>query len=104
MSRLLTLLAALWVTGLVAGAPPEPAGKAEKPVRVALFAGGGASKTKGPAAFAVEKTPGFEVRLVTGEDIRAGALKDFRVLIQPGGSGSGHRRRLRRTRDSSGSG
>jgi putative intracellular protease/amidase len=100
MRRLLALLATVCVTGIVAAsaAPPEPAVppalKTEKPVRVAVFAGAGASKTKGPAAEAVEKTPGFEVQLVTGEDIRAGKLKDFRVLIQPGGSGSGQAKDL----------
>ncbi|MDY3551526.1 BPL-N domain-containing protein [Gemmata sp. JC717] len=72
----------------VSFAQSEPPAKGDKPVRVAVFAGGGAAKTKGPAAAAVEKTPGFEVTLVTGEDIRAGALKDVRVLIQPGGSGA----------------
>ena len=89
MPRSFVLFAALLVAGGAAPAdPPARPAKEAKPVRVAVFAGGGAAKTKGPAAKAVEATPGFEVELVTGADIRAGKLKDFRVLIQPGGSGS----------------
>ncbi len=45
----------------VSFAQSEPPAKGDKPVRVALFAGGGAAKTKGPAAAAAEKTSGIEV-------------------------------------------
>lgn len=88
MPRSLLVLAALFAFAVAAARSEPPAAATDKRVRVALFAGGGAAKTKGPAASAVEKTPGFEVELVTGADIRAGKLKDFQVLIQPGGSGS----------------
>jgi hypothetical protein len=98
LRRLLFPLAVLFGAGLFGGSarsePPAKADKAEKPVKVALFADAGAAKTKGPAADAVEKTPGFEVQLVTGEDIRAGKLKEFRILIQPGGSGSAQAKTL----------
>jgi putative intracellular protease/amidase len=91
MRRPLLLLAAVVAAAPLAARQPA---SSETPVRVAVFAGEGARKTKGPAAEAVERVPGFEVRLVTGEDIRAGKLKDFRVLIQPGGSGSGQAKDL----------
>ncbi len=90
MRRPLLLLAAVVAATPLAAVVAAPAA----PIRVAVFADGGARKTKGPAAEAVERVPGFEVRLVTGEDIRAGKLKDFRVLIQPGGSGSGQAKAL----------
>jgi hypothetical protein len=97
MVRSLLLSALLATFGPALAAPPDaPAkgDKAEKPVRVALYADAGAAKTKGPAFNAVEGTPGFACELVTAEDIRGGKLKDFRVLIQPGGSGGGQAKAL----------
>lgn len=92
--RALLLVTFVALGALAPAGRSEPPAKADKPVRVALYADAGAAKTKGPAAEAVEKTPGFEVTLVTAEDIRAGKLKDFRVLIQPGGSGGGQAKAL----------
>ncbi|HEY1187476.1 MAG TPA: BPL-N domain-containing protein [Gemmata sp.] len=95
MMRTLPLFIALVTLGAVApAARTEPPAGTEKPVRVALYADAGAAKTKGPVAEAVEKTPGFAVELVTAEDIRNGKLKDFRVLIQPGGSGGAQAKSL----------
>ena len=95
MPRCLLLFVAICTAGsLAAQQPGPPAAPQEKPVRVALYADAGASKKKGPAFEAVQKTPGFEAQLVTAEDIRAGKLKDFRILIQPGGSGSGQAKAL----------
>lgn len=71
--------------------PPATSGK---PVRVALYADGGAAKTKGPVAAVVESTPGFTVELVTAEQTREGKLKDYRIVIQPGGSGSAQAKAL----------
>jgi glutamine amidotransferase-like uncharacterized protein len=62
---------------------------ATKPIRVALYADSGAAKTGSPKVKeSLPKEEGFDLQLVTAEQIRAGALKDFDVLIQPGGSGS----------------
>lgn len=77
--------------GIVGAAPPATAdvGVAAKPIRVALYADGGASKTGSPKVKeSLPNEQGFELRLVTSEQIRDGVLKDFDVLIQPGGSGS----------------
>ncbi len=69
--------------------------KAEKPVRVACSPTPGPREEEGRPPSAVEKAPGLRSSgLVTGEDIRAGKLKDFRVLIQPGGSGSAQAKAL----------
>jgi glutamine amidotransferase-like uncharacterized protein len=58
-------------------------------VRVAIYADEGASKEGSPEVkkclAAAER---FEVKTVTAEKIRGGALDKFDVLIQPGGSGS----------------
>lgn len=95
MLRSLALSVIVLTIGTLTAAPPEaPAPKKVDPVRVALYADDGAAKTKGPTYKAVEGTPGFAVELVTAEDIRAGKLKDFRVLIQPGGTGGGQAKAL----------
>jgi len=70
-------------------APAQADGRVQKPVRVAVFAGEGARKTKGEVSAVIEKIPGFETELVTAADIRAGKLKQFQILLHPGGSGSG---------------
>ncbi|CAN5219055.1 BPL-N domain-containing protein [soil metagenome] len=60
----------------------------KKKIRIAVFAGEGAAKTRGPLTKSIDKFPAFETELVTAADIRTGKLKDFKILIQPGGSGS----------------
>jgi glutamine amidotransferase-like uncharacterized protein len=65
----------------------EPA--APKTVRVAIYADEGASKSGSPhVQKCLPAEAGFEVKTVTAEEIRNGALHKFDVLIQPGGSGS----------------
>jgi glutamine amidotransferase-like uncharacterized protein len=60
-----------------------------KTIRVAIYADAGASKTGSPQLKAsLPKEKGFELELVTAEQIRGGALDEFDVLIHPGGSGS----------------
>jgi glutamine amidotransferase-like uncharacterized protein len=60
-----------------------------RPIRVALYADAGAAKTGSPKVKAsLPKEEGFELKLVSAEEIRNGALDDVDVLIQPGGSGS----------------
>ncbi len=69
--------------------------KAMKPIRVALYADGGASKKGSPKVKeSLPKEKGFELQIVTAEEIRGGALDNFNVLIQPGGSGSGQAKAL----------
>jgi hypothetical protein len=63
---------------------------AAQPLRVALYddvgsAGKGVPKMKEHLA----KVPAMKLTVVKGEDIRAGALKDFDVVLFTGGSGSG---------------
>jgi glutamine amidotransferase-like uncharacterized protein len=57
------------------------------PVEVALFAGDGVSG-RGPAMLAktFAETPDLRLTKVTADDIRAGKLAGYRVLIQPGGA------------------
>jgi glutamine amidotransferase-like uncharacterized protein len=60
-----------------------------KPIRVAIYADAGATPKGVPE---VEKclpaSKGFQVKSITAEQIREGALKNFDVLITPGGSAS----------------
>src|SRR5215210_6232338 len=62
---------------------------ATKSVRVAIFSDAGATKA---GVTRVEnclpESQGFEAKAITAEQIRSGALKDFDVLIHPGGSAS----------------
>lgn len=87
MSRSLALLVvALFACSMLAAAEPK---KSAAPIRVAIYddAGGGG---KGPANLERCLTPkaGFTTQRVTAGDIRAGVLKDFDVVVMPGGSGS----------------
>ncbi len=81
-SRLLIFALAVFASGAALAA--------SGPLRVALYddagsAGKGVPKVKEH----LEKSPGMKVTIVKGEDIRAGVLKDFDVVIFTGGSGSG---------------
>lgn len=60
-----------------------------RPVRVAIYADAGASK-KDPnqVKHRLPQSLGFDVANMTADQIRAGALSDFDVLVHPGGSGS----------------
>ncbi len=83
---------ALVVAALQSAACPElraadPA--ARKPIRVALYADAGAAKEGSPhIKKSLPVDQGFDLKLVSAEEIRRGALDPFDVLIQPGGSGS----------------
>lgn len=87
MRRSLSLIALFLCGGFAVAEPPAK-------VRVAVFAGEGAAKTRGPVCEGIDKIPGYETTLVTAADIRAGKLKEFKVLVQPGGSGSGQAKDL----------
>src|SRR5215212_3665727 len=62
---------------------------APKTIRVAIFSDAGVTKA---GVTQVERclpeSQGFETKPITAEQIRGGALKDFDVLIHPGGSAS----------------
>jgi glutamine amidotransferase-like uncharacterized protein len=62
---------------------------APKTIRVAIFSDAGVTKA---GVTQVERclpeSQGFEAKLITAEQIRDGALKDFDVLIHPGGTAS----------------
>jgi hypothetical protein len=86
------LQVAVALTLAIAALPPPASWAADSPppLRVALYddagsAGRGVPKMKEHLA----KVPAMKLTLVKGEDIRAGVLKDFDVVIFTGGSGSG---------------
>jgi glutamine amidotransferase-like uncharacterized protein len=63
--------------------------------RVAIFSGEGVSKND-PAQIkaCLPKAEGFDVKLITAKEVRDGVLKNFDVVIHPGGSGSGQAKAL----------
>jgi hypothetical protein len=69
---------------------------AHKMLRMAFYQGPGAALDAGksPAMRAFQKDPNLTVKIVSPEDIRAGKLADFDVLVQSGGSGGGQGRAL----------
>ncbi len=63
--------------------------EAAKKIRVAIYADAGATPKDVPQVErCLPASQGFEVKPITAEQIRGGALKDFDVLIHPGGSAS----------------
>ena len=61
----------------------------EPVVRVAVYEGGGVGASADKLIAAIEsRGPRFRVSRISSTDISAGGLKDFDVLVQPGGSGS----------------
>lgn len=74
----------------VASAPAKPAsekGGAAR-IRVAIYDDAGATSSKEKFIVATEKSNRFEVVRLKAEGIRAGKLKDFQVVVHPGGSSS----------------
>jgi CubicO group peptidase (beta-lactamase class C family)/glutamine amidotransferase-like uncharacterized protein len=67
-----------------------PAAIAEKPVRVAVFQGDGVGPSAEDLISALENTGSTELAVsrISAEQIRAGELPEFDVLVHPGGSGS----------------
>jgi len=63
---------------------------ATEPLRVALYDDAGSTGKGVPRMKEhVGKVPSMRLTVVKGEDIRAGVLKDFEVVVFTGGSGSG---------------
>jgi glutamine amidotransferase-like uncharacterized protein len=80
---LLIVLVPIQCTSIAAGTRPA------KRIRVAIYADAGATKTDVPQVeHCLPASNGFEVKAMTAEQIRSGALKDFDVLIHPGGAAS----------------
>ncbi len=62
---------------------------APKTIRVAIFSDSGVTKAAVPQVErSLHESQGFITTPITAEQIRDGALKDFDVLIHPGGSAS----------------
>ncbi len=85
---------ALGILGLLSSAVADTAPEAPSPLRVAVYADQGASRSRSTLLTALEQFKDFQVETVTVEEIRAGKLAGFQVLIQPGGSGGGQGRAL----------
>lgn len=66
----------------------------EKSLNVALYHGAGASKGVSILEKALNKYKDLKIQLVTAEDIANGCLKNFDVVIHPGGSGGGQGKAL----------
>src|SRR4051812_20491455 len=62
---------------------------APKPIRVAIYSDAGATKA-GVTRLkeCLPESKGFETKSITAEQIREGELKNFDVLIHPGGTAS----------------
>lgn len=63
-------------------------------LRVAVYSGEGTSKSVQNVLKALEDLPQLKVEKVAVEDVVAGRLDEFDVIIHPGGSGSGQARAL----------
>jgi glutamine amidotransferase-like uncharacterized protein len=78
-------------------AEPARAEEAKKPrtIRVAIYAGEGASRGDPAEVKAcLPNSKGFEVVNISAKEVRDGGLDKFDVLIHPGGSGSGQAKAL----------
>ncbi len=66
----------------------------EKPLKVAIYNGAGASKSITSLEQALKKYTHLKIESMGAEDIAKGGLKDFDVIIHPGGSGGGQGKAL----------
>ena len=72
-----------------------PSKKIAVAYRAAIFRDSGASDTCALASLQIlNNTAGFEAKYVSAQEIRDGLLKDFDVVLFPGGSGSGESKAL----------
>ena len=75
--------------GLITIAIAAGAVAAPKPIRVAIYSDAGATKAGvKQVEDCLPKSDGFEVKHITADEIRAGSLRSFDVVIYPGGSAS----------------
>ena len=94
-----TMLAGFLILALPHLLHADPAGATTRPtapLRVAIYTDGGSSdkgfvNVSHCLSLAADQ---FKYSAITAAEIRAGKLKDFDVLVQPGGSGSGQAKAL----------
>jgi len=88
----------LILTSLLAFALQSPAADdIDRPIRVAVYQGPGAGPSRANVITvlgAAKGTPALQISHLSPAEIRRGKLKDFDVLIHPGGSGGGQGRAL----------
>lgn len=63
-------------------------------VKVAVYRGPGASRSRSDLVRILQHAEGFEVSDISPEEIRLGLLKNYRVIVHPGGTGGGQGRAL----------
>lgn len=89
-----------WATDfLLADQQPADASKVgeslKKPaVRVAVYRGPGASRSRGDLVRILQQAEGIEVDDISPEEIRLGLLKNYQVVVHPGGTGGGQGKAL----------
>ncbi|HYE20825.1 MAG TPA: BPL-N domain-containing protein [Tepidisphaeraceae bacterium] len=66
----------------------EPAAPPVRPLRVAIYTDVGGATAAPNVEKCLVPAEAYAAKRVTAAQIRAGALKDFDVIVQPGGSGS----------------
>lgn len=66
----------------------------ERSLKVAIYHGAGASKSVTILEKALQKYSNLKITMVGAEDIAKGCLKDFDIIIHPGGSGGGQGKAL----------
>ncbi|MBY0523967.1 MAG: hypothetical protein K2R98_11245 [Gemmataceae bacterium] len=80
-------LLALWLLPLLGPTTARTEALAERPIRVEIFEQPGGMKARTTnLKRCLPEAVGFHCRRVTPEEIRDGCLRDFDVLIMPGGS------------------
>jgi glutamine amidotransferase-like uncharacterized protein len=72
---------------LLVAIPLLAAEPAANTIKVAIYKGKGTSDSQKTVLAALEKLPEVKVTILSAEDIQAGKLKDFDVIIHSGGSG-----------------
>ena len=90
-----TMASVMWALAALClpASSAEPAGET-RPLRIALYDGAGAEGFAEVVARSLADSSEMNVERVAADDIRAGRLAPFDVLIQPGGSGGGQGRAL----------
>lgn len=92
-SRFIAAAAIAWtcaITGVAAAQRDAPVAD----MHVAVYSDAGAGRSRADLTRTLRQMDGLYYREVTAREIRDGALKDFDVLIHPGGSGSRQGRQL----------
>jgi glutamine amidotransferase-like uncharacterized protein len=86
VSNRISVACCTWLA-LLTSVAESPA--ADEPIRVAIFSDAGATKAGvKQVEECLPKSQGFEVKHIKADEIRAGSLRNFQVLIHPGGSAS----------------